>query len=144
MFQRRYLPSFCVNHPLLRVFLLFLYKKHTLYWIWNSCKQSLTILSSFFTVKSTLFLDFIFRLRNYKKKYEKIMEKSFYSDLSHCLPQKKTWKKCYQRRICWTQAIFFCMQLWRFIIHSAPKYDSGMYGHMCFLSHTIKWQDYYI
>ena len=33
---------------------------------------------------------------------------------------------------------FFCMQLWRFIIHSAPKYDSGMYGHMCFLSHTIK------
>ena len=66
------------------------------------------------------------------------MEKSFYSDLSHCLPQKKNMKEMLSKKDMLDTSNFFCMQLWRFIIHSAPKYDSGMYGHMCFLSHTIK------
>ena len=57
---------------------------------------------------------------------------------------KKLWKKAFivTCLIAYLNMLdtsnFFCMQLWRFIIHSAPKYDSGMYGHMCFLSHTIK------
>ena len=97
IFRREHIPLCCVNYPLLTVCLLSLCKKHIFHWIWNFCKQSLTIVTSFFTIKST----FLFRSQN-----NFIIIESY---VTSCLVPhiRETGNDFFfQRRICWTQNFF--------------------------------------